>query len=140
MAQRRGQERFVTFLKGKSDEPLDRIVGNPVVLGTIFKAMAKSFDPTKAQGLESGSVQYDLQGRRQSYSWAVRIAGSTATAVRGRAPDAVVTLRMSVATFGGIVSGDVDPMRSFFEGKITIEGDLGVAARLGEMFGARPIY
>jgi putative sterol carrier protein len=138
--QRKGQEWFVAFLKGKSEDQLDRIVGNPVVLGQIFKGMAGSFDPTKAQGLDSGSIQYELKGRTKTHRWAVRIAGKRATAVRGFAHDPVVTLRMSVATFGGIVGGDVDAMRAFFEGKVTVEGDLGVAARLGEMFGARSVY
>jgi alkanesulfonate monooxygenase SsuD/methylene tetrahydromethanopterin reductase-like flavin-dependent oxidoreductase (luciferase family) len=138
--QRKGQEWFVGFLKGKSDDQLDRIVGNRAVLGQIFKGMAGSFDPAKAQGLDTGSIQYELKGRTKTHRWAVRIAGKHATAVRGFAHDPVVTLRMSAATFGGIVSGDVDAMRAFFEGKVTVEGDLSVAARLGEMFGARPLY
>jgi hypothetical protein len=138
--QRQGQERFVAFLKGKSDDQLDRIVGNNVVLGMIFKGMARSFDPTKAQGLDSGSIQYELKGARRTHRWAVRIAGPRATAMRGFAHDPVVTLRMTVATFGGIVGGDVDAMRAFFEGSITVEGDLGVAARLGELFGASSVY
>ncbi len=132
--QRKGQERFVAFLKGKSDDQLDRIVGNPVVLGMIFSGMARSFDPTKAQGFEAGSVQYELKGRTRTHRWAVQIAGTRAFAKRGLAHDTAVTLRMSVATFGGIVSGDVDGLRAFFDGRITAEGDLAVAARLGEMF------
>jgi putative sterol carrier protein len=130
----------VAFLKGKSDEQLDRIVGNRFVLGMIFKGMAGSFDPTKAQGLETGSIQYELKGARQTHRWAVRIAGPHATAARGFAHDPVVTLRMPVATFGGIVSSEVDALSAFFGGAIAVEGDLGVAARLGEMFGARSLY
>jgi alkanesulfonate monooxygenase SsuD/methylene tetrahydromethanopterin reductase-like flavin-dependent oxidoreductase (luciferase family) len=138
--QRIGQERFVAFLRGRSDGQLDRIVGTPVVLRTIFRAMAQSFDASRAQGFDAGSIQYELVGRTLTHRWYVQVAGPRAFARRGFAHDPAVTLRMSVATFGGIVSGDVDAMQAFFEGLITAEGDLAVAARVGEMFGARPVF
>ena len=50
---------------------------------------------------------------------------------------AAVSLRMSIPTFAKIVTGDADGARAFFEGRIQIEGDLTVAARLSEMFGGR---
>ncbi len=136
-AQERSQAAFVNYLKGKSPERLERIVGNQAVLAAIFRGMAKSFDPSKAVGLDSGSIQYELKGRSRTHRWAVRIAGDTATAKRGWAHDSVVTLRMSVPTFAAIVSGDVDGVKAFFDGAIQMEGDLAVASRLGEMFGGR---
>ncbi len=134
-AKERSQRAFVDFLKGKTPDQLDRIVGNPFVLGLIFRGMAESFDPSKAGGLERGSIQYELKGRSQTYRWAVQIAGPVATARRGSVNDPLVTLRMSVPTLAGIVSGDVDGMKAFFDGAIQMEGDPLVASHLGEMFG-----
>jgi alkanesulfonate monooxygenase SsuD/methylene tetrahydromethanopterin reductase-like flavin-dependent oxidoreductase (luciferase family) len=134
-AKERSQKAFVEFLKGKTPDQLDRIVGNPLVLGLIFRGMAESFDASKAAGLEQGSIQYELKGRSQTFRWAVQIAGPVATARRGWAHDPVVTLRMSVPTFAGIVNGDVDGVKAFFDGAIQMEGDLLVASHLGEMFG-----
>ena len=42
---------------------------------------------------------------------------------------------MALPTFARLVSGEVPPAQAFMEGKIEIEGDFQVAARLGEMFG-----
>jgi putative sterol carrier protein len=42
---------------------------------------------------------------------------------------------MELADFARLVGGDLEPMRAVMEGRMRIEGDLTVAARLGEMFG-----
>jgi putative sterol carrier protein len=134
--QQQGQERFVAYLKGKPDDRLDRVLGSPPVLRAVFAGMAKSYQPDRAQGFQ-GSIQYELHGRRGVQRWAIQVAGRGAYPVKGFAHDAAVTLRMSIPTFAKIVTGDVDGARAFFEGKIQVEGDLAVAARLAEMFGGR---
>jgi putative sterol carrier protein len=118
---------------------LERIFGRGPVLKAVFQGMARRFVPDKAQGF-SGGIQYELKGTAKTSRWAVRVAGDSATAHPGWAHDPAVTLRMSVPTFARIVSGDADPARSFLEGKIQIEGDFNVAARLGEMFGGPSPY
>ena len=118
------------------DDRLDRVLGSPPILRAVFAGMAKSFQPDLAQGFQ-GSIQYELRGSRGVQRWAIQIAGRGAYPVKGFAHDAAVTLRMSIPTFAKIVTGDADGARAFFEGKIQIEGDLAVAARLSEMFGGR---
>ena len=132
----KGQERFLAYLRGKSDEQLERIVGAGPCMKAIFRAMAKRFQPDRAQGF-SGSIQYELRGATRTHRWAVQVAGRRAAARSGWAHDPAVTLKMSVPSFGRIVSGELEAAQAFFEGRIVVEGDLGVAARLGEMFGAR---
>src|SRR5207245_11205198 len=62
----KGQERFLAYLRCKSDERLERIVGAGPCMKAIFRAMAKRFQPDKAQGF-SGSIQYDPHGPARTH-------------------------------------------------------------------------
>ena len=53
------------------------------------------------------------------------------TGVRAGDEDADVTLTASVETFQGIIEGDVNPTMAFMSGKLKVEGDMGVAMKLG---------
>ena len=134
LLQTKGQERFAEFLKGKSDAHLERIVGNRFVLGRIFKAMERQFEPARAGGFQ-GEIQYVLTTQRGEHPWAIDIRDGRATVYPGRASDPALTLTMDVPTFARILSQEIEPGRAWMDGTIRVDGDLPVAARLGDMFG-----
>lgn len=41
-----------------------------------------------------------------------------------------VTLSADVETFGSILSGDTNPTSAFMTGKLTVDGDMGIAMQL----------
>lgn len=45
--------------------------------------------------------------------------------------DADVTMIASAETFRGIIEGDVNPTMAFMTGKLKIEGNMGMAMKLG---------
>ncbi|TYB82934.1 SCP2 sterol-binding domain-containing protein [Maritimibacter fusiformis] len=49
--------------------------------------------------------------------------------------DADVTLTASADTFQSIVSGELNPTSAFMTGKLSIDGDMGAAMRLGSALG-----
>ena len=51
--------------------------------------------------------------------------------VREGDDDADVTLSADVDTFRGIIEGDVNPTSAFMSGRLSIEGDMGLAMKLG---------
>lgn len=51
--------------------------------------------------------------------------------VRAGDDDADVTLTADVETFEGILNGDVNPTAAFMQGKLAIDGDMGMAMQLG---------
>ncbi|MCB2136959.1 MAG: SCP2 sterol-binding domain-containing protein [Rhodobacteraceae bacterium] len=53
------------------------------------------------------------------------------TGVRAGDEDADVTLTADADTFQGIMSGDVNPTAAFMQGKLTVDGDMGLAMQLG---------
>lgn len=47
--------------------------------------------------------------------------------------DADCTMTADVETFEGILSGDTNPTSAFMSGKLAVEGDMGVAMKLGQV-------
>jgi putative sterol carrier protein len=55
--------------------------------------------------------------------------------VRAGDEEAEVTLRANTETFQDILAGDLDPASAFMSGRLTIDGDMGVAMQLGSALG-----
>ena len=53
------------------------------------------------------------------------------TGVRAGDDAADVSMSASAETFQGIIEGDVNPTMAFMSGKLKIEGDMGMAMKLG---------
>jgi putative sterol carrier protein len=49
--------------------------------------------------------------------------------------DADVTLIADVDTFRGILAGEINPTSAFMSGKLSIDGDMGTAMKLGGLLG-----
>lgn len=54
-----------------------------------------------------------------------------ANGVRAGDDDADVTLTASADTFQSIMEGDLNPTSAFMTGKLSVDGDMGAAMRLG---------
>jgi putative sterol carrier protein len=55
--------------------------------------------------------------------------------VRADDSPADCTMVASAETFQGILDGDVNPTSAFMTGKLKIEGDMGLAMKLGTLLG-----
>jgi putative sterol carrier protein len=72
-----------------------------------------------------GSAKFVIEGEG-----AVRIDENGASADDG---DADVTLTSDAETFKGILEGDINPTAAFMGGQLTIDGDMGLAMKLGSV-------
>ena len=137
--QRAGESAFGMFVRGRSDEQLERMVGSDTGLRLLFKGMERAFVPEKANGF-SGEVQYELTGRNGTKQWVLRVEeGARAVTKPGRSEKPVVTFRTSVPTFARLASQEVHPAKAMMEGELEVEGDFEAATRLGEMFGQQSL-
>jgi alkanesulfonate monooxygenase SsuD/methylene tetrahydromethanopterin reductase-like flavin-dependent oxidoreductase (luciferase family)/putative sterol carrier protein len=124
---------FARLLHGRGDRQLERILGSRTIQRLVFRSLARAIHPAQADGF-SGEIQYDLQGDRRVNQWFLRITNGKAVAESGVAAHPGLKLRMSVATFGRIASGELDPMHAVLEHKLELEGDVKALARFTALF------
>jgi putative sterol carrier protein len=79
-------------------------------------------------------VQYELRSRRGVSWWRLRLADGTLAVEQARDAAPTVTLRMPAATFARVAAGQQTAASAALAGTLEIQGDLKLAARLGELF------
>jgi alkanesulfonate monooxygenase SsuD/methylene tetrahydromethanopterin reductase-like flavin-dependent oxidoreductase (luciferase family) len=122
------------------DARLERLLAGHRAQRAFFRMMARRFDPARSAGFE-GAIGYDLgmsDGTRRL--WAIEVRGGRARALEGGAADAALTIRAPLTDFIRAVADDSSFYPLILDGRMTIVGDLALANRMGEMFGARSNY
>jgi alkanesulfonate monooxygenase SsuD/methylene tetrahydromethanopterin reductase-like flavin-dependent oxidoreductase (luciferase family)/putative sterol carrier protein len=131
----RGERAFQAFVRRSDDRRLERTAGSDRGLRVIFGAMSQAYVPESAGGF-SGELQYRLtRSDGTVVDWTVAIDGERAVARPGAASAPALKVKASVADFVRIAGRDLDPGKALLTGRLDLEGDLALAARLGEMFG-----
>jgi alkanesulfonate monooxygenase SsuD/methylene tetrahydromethanopterin reductase-like flavin-dependent oxidoreductase (luciferase family)/putative sterol carrier protein len=130
-----GERAFRAFVRRSDDRRLERTAGSNTGLKVLFGAMAQAYEPDKAAGF-SGDLQYNLRrSNGELVSWTVTLGPEGATVRPGAASAPALTLKLGVVDFVRLAGGDLDPGKALLTGRLDMEGDLAIAARLGEMFG-----
>jgi alkanesulfonate monooxygenase SsuD/methylene tetrahydromethanopterin reductase-like flavin-dependent oxidoreductase (luciferase family)/putative sterol carrier protein len=130
-----GERAFKAFVRRSDDRRLERTAGSGTGLKVLFGAMAQAYEPDKAAGF-SGDLQYDLRrSDGELVSWTVTLGPERASVRPGTSSAPALTLKLGVVDFVRMAGGDLDPGKALLTGRMDMEGDLAIAARLGEMFG-----
>jgi putative sterol carrier protein len=98
----------------------------------IFAQMPEAFLAEKAGDLRA-TFQFNLSGEGGG-DWAVTVSDGTCTVVEGQAEKPNVTIGMDADDFAKMISGDLQPVVAFMQGKIKLQGDTSLALRLQELF------
>ncbi len=96
-------------------------------MSDTLTAAVEALNRRLAGGGLDGSVKFAIEGEG-----AVRIDGTGARIDDGEAD---CTLFASRETFQALLGGDLDPTAAFMSGRLRIEGDMGLAMRLGSLLG-----
>jgi putative sterol carrier protein len=96
-------------------------------MSEIVDAAVKALNDRVDAGELDGSVKFVIEDEGS-----VRIDGNGASADDGEAD---CTLTASAETFQSLLDGDLDPTGAFMSGRLTVDGDMGLAMRLGSMLG-----
>lgn len=81
----------------------------------------------KMDGGLDGSAKFVIEGEG-----AIMMDGDGA---RAGDDEADVTLTADADTFQSILEGDLDPTSAFMSGKLAVDGDMGMAMKLGAVLG-----
>ena len=97
----------------------------------IFAEMPKNLNADAAKGMNS-VIQFNLAGDNGG-QWYATIKDGKAEVTKGTAPAPNMTLSMSASDYVDLMEGRVEAPQLFFAGKLQIEGDLGLAMKLGSL-------
>jgi putative sterol carrier protein len=96
-------------------------------MSEIVEAAVKALNQRLAAAELGGSVKFVIEDEG-----AVRIDGNGASADNGEAD---CTLTADAETFQSLLDGELDPTGAFMSGRLTVDGDMGLAMRLGSLLG-----
>jgi alkanesulfonate monooxygenase SsuD/methylene tetrahydromethanopterin reductase-like flavin-dependent oxidoreductase (luciferase family) len=123
-----------------SDRRLERIFGGRKAQRAVFALMASRFDPAQAGGFE-GTLHYDLglsDGTRRS--WFIRVRDGKALASERGTGSPALTIKLPLVDFVKLMANTEQALPLIRDGVMTLDGDLGVASRMAQMFGSRAAY
>jgi putative sterol carrier protein len=101
----------------------------------FFDKMSSTFLPAKAQG-EKALIQFDLSGENGGKYW-VKVDNGQCEVGKGAAPAPVdMTLLTSADDWLKVANGELNPMAGFMQGKIKVQGNMGLALKLQTWFAA----
>lgn len=96
----------------------------------VFVAARSRYDADLATGMQ-GFYQFMLPDANNYY---LQICEDHCKLFQGVVENPCVTLAMESATLESILRGELNSMQAFMFGKITVTGDLEMAARLPSLF------
>jgi putative sterol carrier protein len=98
-----------------------------------FASIEDQFDASKAKGV-NGSVLFDLSGEGGG-KWAIKFTDGACEVIEGSVESPTTTLSMSAKDFVGMANGNLNAMTAFMQGKIKLQGDMGLAIKFQTIFG-----
>jgi putative sterol carrier protein len=129
----------VRAVKALPDERLAQLMRGParkLLLDAIFWQMPKQLDRERAAGVRS-SVRWRITGRPNGGvdTYQLEVADGEAHVIRGEdGPDPRVTITVDGAEFLRLIIGSSNPISAYFYGRISVKGDVMVAAKLAALF------
>jgi hypothetical protein len=114
-----------------------RLIGGvrEVVLREIFRRIPEYLRPARAGAVDAVvGCQITGAGRGGFDEFRIRFRDGRCTLVADRTGAPTVSVRTDPATFLKIVTGAVDPVTAVLKQRLSVRGDLAVAARLTKIF------
>jgi hypothetical protein len=134
----RGRNALARIVASSSDDDIQKRLDSPIAQRALFTAMAQGFQPRMAFGFQ-GAISIGLHNSRSPLEvptwWTLTVSGKRATVRRDRSDNPALTIETDVVTLMRLFSGDLNPLSTWLTGRVDIEGDVTLAARLIELFG-----
>lgn len=103
-----------------------------MTLPELMAAMPTAFVPERAKGVDA-VFQFSATGEGAG-DWAVTIRDGACTVTPGIADKPTVTFRVDGKDLLGMLTGKLNGMSLFMQGRLRVQGDLGLASRFASFF------
>lgn len=104
----------------------------PITLQELFDRLPDAFLPEKAGDMDA-VIQFKLTGEEES-DWIVIIKDKAVKVEKGIHEDPTMTLSADSQDYKDIVTGRMNPMNAFMQGKVKLQGNLNLAMKFAEIF------
>ena len=132
-------DQFASLIAQASDEQLAQgmAANRDQILEGIFKRMPEEFDASKASDVNA-VVEWRISGNSEGGEdrWQLAIAGGTCTCARGGDAQPDVTFTVDPIDFIKLIAGAESGPKLFVFGRLKINGNLMLAARVQGFFKA----
>jgi putative sterol carrier protein len=130
-------DQFASLIAQATDEQLAEgmAANRELILEEVFKRMPEEFDASKA-GDVNAVVEWRITGNSAGGEdrWQLAISGGTCTATRDGDADPDVTFTVAPIEFVKLIAGAESGPKLFVFGKLKIQGNLMLAARVQGFF------
>lgn len=103
-----------------------------ISVAELFEKMPAAFLPEKAVGVDT-IIQFKLSGE-QGGEWYVVIKDQKCAVSQGVHPSPRMTLSADSSDLVKIMTGEMDGIQAFMQGKLRLQGDMGAAMKLMSVF------
>lgn len=101
-------------------------------LQSLMQQAQNAFQPDKAAGINA-KVLFHITGN-QGGDWVATIKDQKLSVENGVIQDPNVTISSDTQDIFNLVNGKLNPMSAFMQGKVQVQGDMGLAMRLLNLF------
>lgn len=98
-----------------------------------FDLMSSKFKAANAAGVNK-TIQYEISGEGGG-TWHAVIKDGTCSVSSGPASAADLTVTMASPDWLDMIGGKLNGQMAFMSGKLKLKGDMGLAMKLGSLFG-----
>lgn len=99
---------------------------------TLIQNLPGAFQSSAAGDLDA-VLQFNLSGDKAG-NFNVTIKGGSCTVAEGTAANPTTTFAATGQDWLDLTAGKVDGMSLFMQGKLSVEGDMGIAMRMQSLF------
>jgi putative sterol carrier protein len=107
----------------------------PATVSEVFQEIPNRFD-AGAWGSQNAVLQFNITGE-DGGSWTATIKDGKIAVEEGSATGADMTVTTTSQDMLGMVSGDLNPVSAFMQGKVRIDGDMSLAMKLQGLLSSR---
>jgi putative sterol carrier protein len=131
--------RLARVIRDSPQSRLERLMRSPArrpILDGIFWQMPQRLSHRRAAGVNA-VIEWQITGRPGSGAdtYQLTLVDGQARVRRGaHEPTPLMTIALDGADFLMLVTGNADPMKSYFAGKIKLTGNVMLGARLQSLF------
>ena len=104
----------------------------PLTITDLMSKMPGAFLPEKAQGMNV-VIQFNFSGA-EAGNWNVEIKNGALKIEKGIHPSPSLTISADSADYLKLYNKEIDPMQAFMQGKLKVQGDMGLAMKMMQFF------